>query len=278
MIIIADSGATKTDWRVLEGENEVHFETTGLSPFFNNNDNFQQALNSGFPSNMDAANVEEVFFYGSGCALEERGQMVETYLKNFFTNAKTHAYSDALGAAKALFGDNSGVVVILGTGCNVTFYDGKELKAQTPSLGYALGDEGSGAYIGRLLLRKYLYHLLPNDVCKLLEQQYDVSLSTILDSMYVKAKPSAYLASFVPFVVQHRNHHAVIQIVDEAFNDLYRYHLSAFSNLAELKIGVIGSVGHIFSDRLNALAAKNGFSISQYLQYPILKLVEYHRK
>lgn len=278
MIIIADSGATKTDWRVLEGENEVKFETTGLSPFFNTNENFQQALKSGFPSNLNPANVDEVFFYGSGCALEERGQMVESYLKNFFTNAKTHAYSDALGAAKALFGDDSGVVVILGTGCNVTFYDGKELKAQTPSLGYALGDEGSGAYIGRLLLRKYLYRLLPNDVNLMLEKAYDVSLSTILDNIYGCAKPSAYLASFVPFVVQNRNHPAVIQIVDEAFADLYRYHLSAFSNLAELKIGVIGSVGHIFSDRLNALASEKGFSISQYLQYPILKLVGYHKQ
>lgn len=277
MILIADSGATKTDWIILNGDEQVQFETTGLSPFFNNAENFKTALNNGFPKNMNPNDISEVFFYGSGCAAEERGQKVEDYLANFFTKAKTHAYSDALGAAKALFGNSCGVVVILGTGCNVTYYNGQTLNAQTPSLGYALGDEGSGAYIGRLLLRKYLYHLLPSDVCTMLEHDCDVCLTSILNSMYVEAKPSAYLASFVPFVVKNRNHPAIVQIVDEAFLDLYRYHLAAFKNLAELNIGVIGSVGCIFSDRLNLLAKEKGFTFTQFLQYPIPKLVEYHK-
>lgn len=277
MLIIADSGATKTDWRILKGNQVVNFETAGLSPFFHTRESFIDALTRGFPQHISTDDVAEVFFYGSGCATDERGQMVEGYLSSFFAKAKTHAHSDALGAAKALFGNSEGVVMILGTGCNVTYYNGTELIAKTPSLGYALGDEGSGAYIGRLLLRKYLYNQLPADVCKLLEQRYDVRLSSVLNSTYGSTTPSAYLASFIPFIVENRGMSAVIQIVDEAFANLYDMHLAAFDNLQQLNIGVIGSVGCLFSDRLNLIAANKGFAITQYLQYPIERLVEYHR-
>lgn len=278
MKVIADSGATKTDWIILNGPEPIRFVTTGLSPFFNTAQTYSTALQGGWPKHLNINDITDVYFYGSGCAAEERGRDVEGYLASFFVGARVHAYSDALGAARALFGEGSGVVVILGTGCNVTYYDGRRLVPQTPSLGYALGDEGSGAYIGRLLLRKYLYHSLPADIAALLEDEHNVDLSTVLNSIYSGNKPSAYLASFVPFVVKHRSHNAVIQIVDEAMADLYRFHLSAFNSLNTLPIGVVGSVGCIFSDRLDALAKNKNFKITKYLQYPIEQLIEYHRK
>jgi glucosamine kinase len=150
MIIIADSGLTKTDWRVvLQDKTVIPFETKGLSPFFCNEEDYNNALLASFPSALDSTAVSKVFFYGSGCAGEEKGYKAKQALQSFFGKAQTYVYSDLLAVARASFGDGKGVVAILGTGCNIAFYDGVNVIHHTPSLGFILGDEGSGAYIGR---------------------------------------------------------------------------------------------------------------------------------
>lgn len=277
MIVVADSGATKTDWRIIDKTSRVvNFETIGLSPYFNTESDFLSALTHNFPTGIDANSVREVYFYGSGCGVQERGESVANYLQLFFSNAQVNAQSDALGAARALFGNQPGIVIILGTGSNVTYYNGKSLENRTPSLGYALGDEGSGAYMGRLLLRALLYGFLPKELSDKLAEKYNVQLSHILNMTYTSPRPSAYLASFVPFLVENVNHPVVSDIVDEALNMMYKYHLSVFPNLQEIPVGVIGSVGCLFSDRLNVVASNNGFNVSHYLRYPIEHLVGYH--
>ncbi|HDP74513.1 MAG TPA: hypothetical protein ENN49_01315 [Bacteroidales bacterium] len=277
MIIIADSGATKTDWRILEISKPIaSFETIGLSPYFNRQEDFLSALNQNYPKQINPEHVKEIFFYGSGCGVHERGQDVARYLGIFFSNAKIHAVSDALGAARALFKCQSGIVVILGTGSNIAYYDGERLTNRTPSLGFVLGDEGSGAYMGRLLLRTYLYKTLDADIAHRLEQQYNVELSHVLNMVYSAPRPSAYLASFVPFILENINNQHVYSIVKEAFVALYRYHFAVFENLTELPIGVTGSVGCLFSQVLDSVGEEHGFKISQYLRYPIVELINYH--
>ncbi|MGE0078586.1 MAG: hypothetical protein AB7S48_12055 [Bacteroidales bacterium] len=277
MIIVADSGATKTDWRIIDGNSKVaNFETIGLSPYFNTEADFMSALRHNFPTDINPDDIKSVYFYGSGCGVQERGENVANYLQLFFSNARVSAQSDALGAARALFGNEQGVVIILGTGSNITYYNGTRLESKTPSLGYALGDEGSGAYMGRLLLRSFLYGYLPADLSAKLSEKYNVQLSHILNMTYSSPRPSAYLASFVPFLVENISHPAITKIVDEALFMMYKHHLEVFSNLSELPIGVIGSVGCLFSERLNLIAGQNGFSVSKYLRYPIEHLVQYH--
>jgi N-acetylglucosamine kinase-like BadF-type ATPase len=222
--------------------------------------------------------VKEVYFYGSGCGVQERGEMVANYLLMFFSNAKVSAQSDALGAAHALFGNEPGVVIILGTGSNITFFNGKGLEGKTPSLGYVLGDEGSGAYMGRLLLRSYLYGYLSKELSSKLSAKYNIELSHILNMTYTSPRPSAYLASFVPFIIENISDPVIMAIVDESMEMMYKYHLSVFEKLSELSIGVIGSVGCLFSGRLDLLAQSKGFKVSKYLRYPIENLVEYHSK
>ncbi len=277
MVIVADSGATKTDWRIIDRQGgAVSFETIGLSPYFNTEADFLSALTHNFPTAVDPNGVREVYFYGSGCGVQERGENVANYLRLFFSNASVSAQSDALGAARALFADGVGIVIILGTGSNITYYNGTGLENRTPSLGYALGDEGSGAFMGRLLLRSLLYGHLPADLSAKLAERYNVQLSHILNMTYTSPRPSAYLASFVPFLVDNVNHPAIASIVDEAFESMYNHHLSVFENLAELQVGVIGSVGCLFSEQLDRIAHSHGFTIAKYLRYPIDYLVEYH--
>ena len=277
MIAIADSGATKTDWRVLDAQRTEQFQTIGLSPYFTSANDLHAALRSAFPSNIDPSRVSHVHFYGTGCGSHEHGQLMAQRLRAFFTQAQVRASSDALGSARALFGDAPGLVVILGTGSNVCRYDGRGLSALTPSLGYALGDEGSGAHIGRLLLRSHLYRQLPPHISQELEQQYDVRISAVLEATYKGARPSAYLASFAPFALANLHEPAMQAIVDASLNELYQTHLAAYP-LKELPVGVTGSIGCLLAERLNALAALHGFSIVRYVQRPIDALVEYHQK
>lgn len=277
MIIVADSGATKTDWRIIDQNGKIlNFETIGLSPYFNTESDFISALTHNFPNGVDPNNVKAVHFYGSGCGVQERGESVASYLQIFFSNAMVSAQSDALGAAHALFGNEQGIVIILGTGSNITYYNGKSLENRTPSLGYALGDEGSGAFMGRLLLRSLLYGYLPKELTEKLAEKYNVQISHILNMTYTSPRPSAYLASFVPFLVENINHPAITAIVDEALEMMYKHHLSVFPNLSDLSVGVIGSVGCLFSERLDLIAEKNGFKVTKYLRYPIEHLVKYH--
>ncbi|QKG80588.1 hypothetical protein [Tenuifilum thalassicum] len=280
MIIVADSGATKTDWRVLNnnGETVAGFETIGLSPYFNQKEDYMSALSENFPHTLNPMEIRKVFFYGSGCGTFERGNDVELYLGGFFKNAQIEAVSDALGAARALFGKSSGIVAILGTGSNIAYYDGKQLISKTPSLGFILGDEGSGAYIGRLFLRAFLYHNLDSNLEAKLKKAYDVELTNILNRVYSGARPSAYLASFVPFVLENIENPMISAIVREAFVALYKNHLSAYDNLNDLDIRVTGSVGCLFSDILNNVAKEYGFTVTKYLRYPIEELVKYHSK
>ena len=214
MILIADSGLTKTDWRLVLNENNIiSFETKGLSPFFCSDDDYRIALQDAFPRDIEPSKVTHLFFYGSGCAGEEKGQKAQQALELLFVNASVNAFSDLLGAARSLFADSRGVIAILGTGSNIAFYDGESVIHRTPSLGFVLGDEGSGAFIGRHLLQSYFYGLMPNSLAEKFRSKYNVDLSAVLDKVYAQPKPSAYLASFVPFIKDNINEEFMHQLV-----------------------------------------------------------------
>lgn len=279
MIVVADSGLTKTDWRlVLPDKSVIPFETKGLSPFFCTEEDYYNALLSAFPSQVDPSEVDKVFFYGSGCAGEEKGFKAEQALQTFYKTAKINAFSDLLAAARSLFGDSKGVIAILGTGSNIAFYDGIKVIHRTPSLGFILGDEGSGAFIGRQLLQSFFYGQLPLDLAESFRVQYDVTLSKVLDNVYSQQKPSAYLASFVPFVKSNISHEFMVNLIYDVFEKLYENHLKVIPELNEYGLGVVGSVGFVFKDMLNRIALDKGFQIKGFSQYPVEPLVKYHIK
>lgn len=277
MILIADSGLTKTDWRlVVDKNNIVSFETKGLSPFFCSDEDYRTALNGSFPKDIDPSNVSHLFFYGSGCAGEEKGQKAQNALKSIFIKADVKVFSDLLGAARSLFADGKGVIAILGTGSNIAFYDGKKVIHHTPSLGFVLGDEGSGAFIGKQLLQSYFYGLMPIVLSEKFKSQYNIDLSVVLDKVYAQPKPSAYLASFVPFVKENMNEVFMQQLVYNVFDALYEKHLKVIPELNLFGLGVIGSIGSVFKDVLLKIASDKGFEIKGFSQYPIEALSKYH--
>lgn len=277
MILIADSGLTKTDWRlVVDKNNIISFETKGLSPFFCSDEDYRTALNGSFPRDINPSNVSHLFFYGSGCAGEEKGQKAQNALKSIFTEADVKVFSDLLGAARSLFADGKGVIAILGTGSNIAFYDGDKVIHRTPSLGFVLGDEGSGAFIGKLLLQSYFYGLMPADLSDKFRQQYNVDLSVVLDKVYTQPKPSAYLASFVPFVKENINEMFMQQLVYSVFDALYEKHLKVIPELNLYGLGVIGSIGSVFKDVLLKIANDKGFEVKGFSQFPIEALTKYH--
>ncbi len=277
MILIADSGLTKTDWRlVVDKNNIVSFETKGLSPFFCSDEDYRTALNGSFPKDIAPSNVSHLFFYGSGCAGEEKGQKAQNALKSIFIGADVKVFSDLLGAARSLFADGKGVIAILGTGSNIAFYDGERVIHHTPSLGFILGDEGSGAYIGKQLLQSYFYGLMPADLSDKFRLQCNVDLSVVLDKVYAQPKPSAYLASFVPFVKDNLNEVFMQQLVYSVFDALYEKHLKVIPELNTHGLGVIGSIGSVFKDILLKVASSKVFEVKGFSQYPIESLTKYH--
>jgi N-acetylglucosamine kinase-like BadF-type ATPase len=277
MIVVADSGLTKTDWRiVLPNKSIIFFETKGLSPFFSSSEDYSNALKSAFPSHLNPSEVSKIFFYGSGCAGDEKGALAQQALQKFFVNAESNAYSDILAAARALFEDGRGVIAILGTGSNIGYYDGIKVTHYTPSLGFILGDEGSGAYIGRQLIQSYFYGFLPAELSESLHNRHNLNLSDILDRIYCQQKPSTYLASFVPFVKENISNEYIYQMIYNVFEELYEFHLKRIPELKTYGLGVVGSVGFVFSDFLNKIAQDKGFQINRIIQYPIESLVNYH--
>lgn len=279
MIVIADSGASKTDWRIILPANEViSFTTIGLNPYFIGEDKFFSVLLDSFPLHIAPAQVKQVFFYGAGCSSFEMARVATKGLETFFANAQVFVQSDALAAARSAFGATSGIILILGTGTNIGFYNGKQIINYSPSLGYVMGDEGSGAYLGKLLLKMYLYNELPITLAKLLEDKYNASIGSILRSVYSEPFPGKYLASFVPFFYENKGHKIIDEILTGAFEEMFENHIKKIPNFSIFPIRVVGSVGTLFIETLTKVVNERGGTIDKVIQYPIEELVLFHQK
>lgn len=277
MIVIADSGSTKTDWRIILPSGDIkEFTTKGLNPFFVNEDDYLEALTYFFPKEFDSTQVKKVFFYGAGCATKERSGVAKLGLQKFFSNTVVSVYSDVFAAARAVFGNESGIVLILGTGTNVGYYNGMDVVNYTPSLGYAIGDEGSGAYLGKKLLRSWLYAEMPSDLAILFEKQYDLSLGKVLHSLYSEPMPSKFLAGFVPFILEHKSNTFIANILNKSFSKLMQRHIAKIPMFPKAPIGVVGSVGVLFSENLTNAIVTAGGTITKTVQFPIDELCSFH--
>jgi N-acetylglucosamine kinase-like BadF-type ATPase len=276
MKIIADSGSTKTHWVIVSsnGEKKSLF-SEGINPYFLDAHKIEEIVKACF-KDVALQEVEEVHFYGAGCALPEKCAIVQKGLAKVFPKADIQTNSDLLAAAHALFGQGSGVACILGTGSNAAVYDGNNFVDKIQSLGYLLGDEGSGSYIGKLLLQQYFRKEMPADLRAYFEAKYNLDTPEVLDRLYKKSFPNRYLASFTTFVSDYSQNDYIQEIVRIAFRDFVKYQLSSLKIEDELKIGFVGSIAYYFQDILKQELAKEGYSLSQILKEPIHNLVDYH--
>lgn len=274
-VLIADAGSTKTEWVILEDGKVVERRITkGYNP---NYAPFKAFLDILYKELEDLPAVDAVYYYGSGCGNETVRQDMTQYLKVRFEEAsEVFVTHDLMGACHALFGKEKGIACILGTGANSCLYDGNDITDRAVSLGYLVGDEGSGCYIGRKLVRDYFYHLMPLELKLQFDETYHLNIKDFIDKVYHQPEASKYLAGFTLFAGKHQDHPFIKELVKDCFNDFIKAFLLPFNGCHELPIGFVGSVAYHFQDLLKETLADNNLRIGSILFSPVEGLLSYH--
>lgn len=279
MILIADGGSTKTDWRLIkDGTEFLKIQSSGFNPYLVNSDKIEAILWKELQPYIDNEQITSVYYYGAGCSTPVKNQIVEDAFAKIFPKARFFISHDLLAAAHALCGDGEGIAAILGTGSNSCFYDGKNITHSLFSLGYFFGDEGSGAYLGKQLLSAYLHFILPEDLNEKMKTEFPISLENILDSVYTKASPSRFLASFSTFISENRSHPFIFKLITDAFREFYKYQVCCYQRHQEVKVHFVGSVAYFYQDILTEVGREFGITTGKFIKAPIDGLVEYHRE
>ncbi|HIX55523.1 MAG TPA: N-acetylglucosamine kinase [Candidatus Sphingobacterium stercoripullorum] len=278
MIIIADGGSTKTNWCLLDQSNKkIYFNTEGYNPYFVDSEYIESSLRKGLPQDLPYDEVIEVNYYGAGVHNKEKAQIVAKAIESVFPKAKVEVGHDLLAAARALLGRNSGFAAILGTGTNSCIYDGHEITYHIDSAAYILGDEGSGAYIGKKLLTDFIRGLMPKDVAEAFFETYKMTPDEIMDAVYSKPLANRFCASFSKFVYDNNvNIGYTRQIVEDAFEDFFANLVSQYPNYKDYTFNCIGSVGYNFRNVLEAKASDYGMKVGKIIRSPIDDLVKFH--
>lgn len=277
MILIADSGATKTDWRMVDNYGVAEqVATAGINPQYLDTDKIYTIIAGGLLPHLKEKGPSVIYYYGAGCSSPERNQRVESALRKAFPDPDIYVDHDLLGAARALCGHEPGIACILGTGSNTCLYDGKDIKDNVPSLGFLMGDEGSGAYLGKMLIRAYLYRELPDELAQSLKNTYNLTKDGILDSTYNSDMPSTYLATFARFIHEKRKHPVIHAMIYENFSKFFEHHVCKYDNFTNLPIHFVGSIAYHFSDTLKQVVKKYGANIGRIITSPSEGLIQYH--
>lgn len=283
--LIVDSGSTKTSWcfaflpdtKSADGARTV--TTEGLNPAVMSAEEVEEkiakALNHCLQSlSISAADVDNVFFYGAGCIAGRAGVVSES-IQSILVDAKIYVADDLLGAARALCGHKAGIACILGTGSNSCLYDGKNIVAHTPALGYVLGDEGSGAVLGRKFLNAVLKQTLPENIRKRFLQESGLDMAEVINRVYRSPAPNRFLASMSKYIHGYLDEKEVRDIVIDNFEDFIRNNILAYGDKFRT-INVVGSIAYHYKEQLTEAASRNGFQIGKIIKSPIEGLIEYH--
>ncbi len=277
MIIVADSGSTNTDWVVIESSNIIStFTSKGFSPYFTKSEEIPSELNTKVPKNIQLEKISNVYFYGSGCSSPKMNSIINEGLKQFFPFSTINIEHDLLAAARALFMNESGITLILGTGANTCVYDGSNIVKNVPSLGYVFGDEGGGDYLGKLFITELLYGQIPEEIQIAFQKRYNFTHKDILFKVYKEPNPNRFLASFCDFILEHSKDSTIDKIVRKSFSDLFLNHITKYENYQNYKIRATGSVGFYFQDQLKEVAKDFKTQIDLIEKNPIMRLAQYH--
>jgi glucosamine kinase len=279
MILIADSGSTKTDWRLIDANQEIHqYITQGINPYFQNQQEITGILQHELLSQLRigmTSHISEIHFYGAGCGSVQRKKQMASALSSLFSSAHIDIQTDLLGAAHALCGSEPGIVAILGTGSNTCYYDGTSIVENHASLGFILGDEGSGAHIGKTFLKTYLNKEMPEPIAERFYARFQLDRDQILESVYQQPMPNRFLASFTKFILQNLKEQFLMDMVASCFHEMFERHILKYEHVS-LKLNCVGSVAYYFSNVLRAVAVNKGVTIGKILETPIAALTLYH--
>lgn len=275
MILIADSGSTKTDWCLVEsGENILRFQTRGTNPFFQTEEEILEEIETGLLPGLKGVEPSSVHFYGAGCAFPEKNEIIRRAVSRHLP-VPVEVGSDLLAAARALCGDRPGIACILGTGSNSCQYDGKEIVKNVSPLGFILGDEGSGAVLGKLLIGDVLKDQLPPALKELFLSQYELTPASIMDRVYRQPFPNRFLAGFSPFILEHLDEPAVWELVTRSFLAFFTRNVKQYDYF-DLPVHLAGSVAWHYQTVLKEIAFDLGIGLGTIIQSPMEGLIRYH--
>lgn len=277
-ILLADSGATKCEWcLVLPKKKPKVFFTQGISPYFQNTAQIESIIRNELLPSLKKQEIDEVYYYGTGCASPANAKLVEKAIVNVYPKAKIEVTHDLMGAARALCGLEKGIACILGTGSNSCYYDGKKIAKNSPGLGYVLGDEGSGAYLGKKVIQYYLYNTFDEDLRYKFDLKYHTNKIEILEQVYKQPLPNRYLASFALFLTENRGHYMIENIIEDGLNDFFFTHLCKFGESWKYPINFVGGVAFGFKDKIIELCDSYEFEFGQVLKNPMEGLIQFHK-
>ncbi|MCJ8208208.1 N-acetylglucosamine kinase [Mucilaginibacter sp. RS28] len=277
MILVADSGSSKTDWLLdIPGQEKLSFRSSGLNPYFLNDKQIVKILQEQVPD-MIAYNqqIKEIYFFGAGCSSPDRHEIVSNALSVLFTKAFISVDSDLLGSAYATCGHEKGICCVLGTGSNISFFDGEEIHAGKHGLGYVLGDEGSGTWIGRILVTDYLYGRMPADVAAAFKKEYKLTKDQVMLKVYERPNANTYLASFARFLVKVKETVYAQQLIEKSLTGFIETNIKSYPEYHKYKCHFVGSIAEVYSEELKALCKAQDVQVGKILKHPIDDLMQF---
>jgi glucosamine kinase len=276
--LIIDSGSSKVEWSWMNEATYTSSFPIGIHPFFLNSWQIANILReqiAGYDQRIK--DVQQIYFYGTGINSARQSEIVEESLHMVFPDAQLFIADDILAAARSLCQQDEGIACILGTGSNACFYDGKELIYKRSGYGYILGDEGSGSYLGKIVIRNFLNNQFSDDLHKKFKQQFSTNAETILDHVYRNPFANQYLASFTHFLSKNRGEKLIEEILISGIEEFFKTRLLFFPERKQFPVHFTGSIAFVFQDVLRKLALKHEINIGRISKSPIEGLLEYHK-
>lgn len=278
MIAIVDGGSTKCDWVILDNKGNItdRTTTTGFNPNICTPDSIPVELAKNNMLSDIKFKISHVFFYGSGCGTDANCNIVAQELKNYFPNAKIAVKDDMTAAAYAAYNGKPAIVCILGTGSNSCFFDGVMVRKDLPSLGFLIGDEGSGSALGKQLLRRFFMKKLPRDLEQEFVANYHLTIDEAIRNMYHNPRANAYLGEFNHFVAERKTHPYFQNMVFEEMKNFFEYQVLPYPEAHTAEINFIGYVAYVYEDIVKSAAADLNLHVGTIVKKPIESLVDYH--
>jgi glucosamine kinase len=278
MILVADSGSSKTDWLLsIPGQEPLKFRSSGLNPYFLTEKQIVKILQDQVADLISgySQTIQEIYFFGAGCSSPDRHEIVSNALSQLFNKAYICVDSDLLGSAYATCGHEKGLCCVLGTGSNISFFDGEEIHAGKHGLGFVLGDEGSGTWFGKSLVTDYLYGKMPADIYALFKKEYNLDRDTVMTHVYMKSNANTYLASFTKFLGHIKDTEYAKAMVTKGLSEFVETNIKSYPEYHKYKSHFVGSIADIFAEELTALCAAQNIKIGKIIKHPINDLLQF---
>jgi len=281
MILIVDSGSTKTDWIALGNTGEELFstQTLGLNPQMLSNEILNERIKNNYDIYKNRKSVNKLFFYGAGCGVESTQNRILNVFKSIFINSEFDIKEDTYAAVYSVVEKGTpSIVNIIGTGSNCSYYDGKDIIQKVQSLGYVLMDYASGNYYGKYLIRAYYFNKMPEQLKKEFSEKFDLSPNTIKNKLYREENPNTYLATFARFLIENKSDEYFKEIIYKGLERFIEYQILQYDDFSSVEVHYVGSIAYYLKDEITRVGKKYNLNTGKFIKRPIDGLVEYHKR